>query len=439
MKRILTAFLALGALPALAQEQAADNAVQPSPYFVDGLKCEGLETRKVEPGWLVPFVPADAVSSAQRALDAGACEDLFTYFGIKRYTWIAPEDLEQLELNLKQSKLFWESSVTLQKSELKNHIYVVVRVKSKTSNQHIIEADARYYRGNGGAISDRYSHSLSYERVVRRLQPSEGSSYKFRYEGTRAATGANPAHPEGDGGSGQYSLLQGQWNWEKVIGTNLLYRQRVEFATVDNASRKGLNLNFRLEMPYRLDVKSQFGRFEVGPSVLVSSWGPRDASVNSWGLMPGLRVGYLFGDENENFAKYDFTWNRGVTGQSDIAHLSFMLQMMSAAWTDVFVNLGYEHLVAVDSILPEHRTINGSDRKKIEDLYVGIGKNFHSGTSLHQVALKLGTEFADYDGFDGHPAEEIGASHGYGGVGYKYVSEDWTVGLNARYVSGRTY
>ena len=109
--------------PAFAQ--VADEGL-PSPYFIDEVHCSGLNVHDVRANWLLA---EEEVAPARKIEDAEMCERMLRVFGIAKYEWLSPDDLERTATNIRQSGYFKESDLTVKKSELKNHVHVFLTAK----------------------------------------------------------------------------------------------------------------------------------------------------------------------------------------------------------------------------------------------------------------------------------------------------------------------
>src|SRR5579862_1744614 len=87
---ILTTASALAASPDAERDTYGDGL--PSPYFVDDVHCQGNRVREVNEGWLLS---KDEVEAARKVENQETCESLFRAFGIEKYMWLSPDDLER--------------------------------------------------------------------------------------------------------------------------------------------------------------------------------------------------------------------------------------------------------------------------------------------------------------------------------------------------------
>src|SRR5436190_724557 len=86
----------------------------PSPNFVDGVRCIGLNPKTLSESWLIA---KEEVEITQKIEDQEDCEDLLRAFGIDKHKWLNPEDLESASTRLKQSGYFEEVDLSIKKSE----------------------------------------------------------------------------------------------------------------------------------------------------------------------------------------------------------------------------------------------------------------------------------------------------------------------------------
>ena len=70
----------------------ADQDALSSPYFIDEIHCQGLAEHDGPTYWFLSQEEAEAQKLIEAQED---CHDLFKSFGIEKYGWISPEDLER--------------------------------------------------------------------------------------------------------------------------------------------------------------------------------------------------------------------------------------------------------------------------------------------------------------------------------------------------------
>ena len=136
-------FLALMARASLAAEGKPSE-----PLFIRrGSLQRGLREHVVKPSWLVPQEEVEITEKVEEQED---CETLPGAFGTEKFNWLTPEDLgERVSFQMKQSGSFEEVELSLEKSELKNHVHVILTAKPKSKYIYNFSDQFRlYYSSN---------------------------------------------------------------------------------------------------------------------------------------------------------------------------------------------------------------------------------------------------------------------------------------------------
>jgi hypothetical protein len=118
LKLLLVGSVGLQSVVALGQEALK------SPYFIDGVHCEGLDDEDRDEVISNYFSDDEVAKLGLKSAKAADCESLFSQYGATKFEWVTPEDLEKLVFGLKRSGRFKSVDVQVEKSELQNHVHI---------------------------------------------------------------------------------------------------------------------------------------------------------------------------------------------------------------------------------------------------------------------------------------------------------------------------
>ncbi|TWW08457.1 hypothetical protein E3A20_24150 [Planctomyces bekefii] len=127
----------------------ANSEGHKSPYFIDGIHCEGIEglidEDKLKQGYPDDEVASIGIKSARQ----NYCETIFREYGVEKFQWATPEDIEKLSFGLRRGSKFQSVEIRLEKSELQNHVHLIGKFKPYAPAHHYaidvataVEADA---------------------------------------------------------------------------------------------------------------------------------------------------------------------------------------------------------------------------------------------------------------------------------------------------------
>lgn len=112
-----------------SKETAHGEIDRRSPYFVDGVHCEGFEGTLREEELKKIFADEESAEIGVRSAYQDQCESLFSFYGLKKFQWVTPSDLEKLSFSIRHGGKFEKSEIRIEKSDLPNHIHVVGNFK----------------------------------------------------------------------------------------------------------------------------------------------------------------------------------------------------------------------------------------------------------------------------------------------------------------------
>ncbi len=164
MKRFITKTL-LSLLPlvispqvAHAQESTDSSNQFGAPYFVDGVHCEGIPLKKLWP------LAGDTSARASKLLTQNYCEGLFRMYGIEKFQWYTPEQIEFFQHAIRKSNDYEVLDLSLKKSSQQGHVHLSVKLQLKTENHYdvnFIHESFNSKGNNSGANANGVSVAMS--------------------------------------------------------------------------------------------------------------------------------------------------------------------------------------------------------------------------------------------------------------------------------------
>ncbi len=104
---------------------AKDNApLRKSPFFIDGIHCMGLTAYVEEEQFSKAYADADMAKIAYKTMQQTQCENIFKAYDVIKFQWVTDEELENLSFTLKKSNKFKQVDISIEKSELPNHVHL---------------------------------------------------------------------------------------------------------------------------------------------------------------------------------------------------------------------------------------------------------------------------------------------------------------------------
>ena len=249
MKFMLTTLLTI-----LASASALGAGVEhKSPFFVDGIVCEGLEGQDYnQTAVRRNFDESDKeiADLAVKNLEQSVCDSIFSRFGVEKFQWVSSDSIEQLSFNLKKSRKFEEVDIRLEKSELQNHVYLVGKFKAfEPENYYRGKLSTELYRA-GDAGSSRMTTNLDLQMEIDKQGRENIAPYVIGIKTMRTEA--------------REPLLLSQWDKESS-------NQTVDSSLGQYLSRPTGQynaLNFRMNPKGTLGVNGIFFAFEVSNSKL---------------------------------------------------------------------------------------------------------------------------------------------------------------------------
>lgn len=124
------------------------NEYSESPYFIDGLHCEGFETDQRA------FSGDDgARTRANRILSQSYCDGLFKMYGIQKFNWYTPEQLEYVQIALRKAADFEAQDIAIKKGSQVGHVHLFVKIKLPSENTYRANYSLEVFDGKKGSAA----------------------------------------------------------------------------------------------------------------------------------------------------------------------------------------------------------------------------------------------------------------------------------------------
>ena len=441
-KRILGSMILalLTAIATQAQDTALAEGPLASPYFVDEMHCSGLNSPEVEETWLLS---REEVEPAKKLSQQNMCERVLHSFGIRKFMWLSPDDLERTATIIRQSGYFQTSELSIRKSELQNHVHIFLKVVPGLPYYTSINEDFKYFGDKGGLGSPRFYDHLSAEVTNRKYSPASVNSFGVNMMGTTATQPMNLSYgavlPDDQQKLQKRNayLVDVYWRNQGAVAKSVTYSFDFHLTDDNTYSDDNSRLNFITsgDLLFRSQVNIIRGSTYIGPAAIFSTMTPyqlptsKGASVAAF--FPGFKVGYNYGQEfgnNLNFALSYFH----ASGDQFIYTFDFNLQK-HLNFLNSYILLGVKARDVNDAVLPEDRFPLSASNDS--DSFIGLGKIFKDSEANQQISGILGTETLSYSNND--PTYNV--SSGYLGLKYKYVGQTWNINVGASYYFQRLY
>ncbi len=431
----------LVSLAALAGEPGFNSTEAPlaSPYFVDEMHCSGINTPEISEGWLLS---KEEVEPARKLTQEEMCERVLHAFGIRKFMWLSPDDLERTATIIRQAGYFQSSELSIRKSELQNHVHVFLKVVPGEHYLTSINEEFKYFGDNSGIGSNRLYDHLSAEISNRKYSPVSVNSFGFNMMGTTAQTPMNMSYGAFTSDDAQKMqkrnayLVDIYWRNQGTVAKNISYE--FDFHLVDDNTysddNSRLNMEVNGDLLFHHQVNIIRGSTYIGPAFVSTTYTPYQAGPGSKSagvFFPGGKLGYNYGQEFANNLNFAMAYYH-ASGDQLIYDFDFNLQR-HMNFLNSFLLVGLKTRSVNVAVMPEDRFPLSASNDS--NSYVGLGKVFHEADSNQQVNLLLGTETLGY--IDNEPTYQV--SSGYLGLKYKYVGQTWNINLGASYYFQRLY
>jgi hypothetical protein len=423
----------LRAEKALGQESGRERGSEEtrrSPYFIDGIHCEGIE--ELDPGEdLTRSYPDEVADIGIKTRRQVLCESIFAKSGVAKFQWVTPEDLEKLSFILKHSKRFQSADLRIEKSELQNHIHLIGRFTMFEAKHQYRINFKQAFEGNaqdGQRVSSVADAAIHFNKrgVVNPAPFVLG--IKYRSSNAKDPLKPNPAKTTL---SDNEAIALGREDGRYVAITSKFQQANglyfgADLETTDMSGDKYATLD---------------GRIEVGTEFQLDPLIPSTTRLNLF-YTTYSASGYEFNDSKQNsksshslvFAGFkEDIQSRWVKGYVQM-YRSITPELHYFGNADLSVPLGrlwgstqgfgIASEVVRGSILPEHR-FGLPDRSFIQ-YYYQADQTFAAMNADHKISLRLGV--ATFDAVN-NLSEPYSKDQAYGEILFKTQNASFETNL----------
>jgi hypothetical protein len=432
---LIAFFLAMGSA------NASEDSLT-SPYFIDGIHCTGLAEHDGPAYLLIP----ESETKTQKLIEAQEdCIDLFKSFGIEKYNWISPEDLERISAQVSQSVYFESALLSIKKSELKNHIHVFLNVKTKSKYVYSFATKTKVY---SILNNPRFFNRLSGEVLDRSLQPNSNDSWGFILDTGLASRPVSKF----DSNTGQtffsdqvynknYYFTELYYNHHRIIGQSwtwgLIGRINADNIYVEKTAEISGSLDS--DLIYSKYFRFLHGSLFGGAAVILTPDFGYLASLyteNDGGnfdvpiILPGFKIGYLFGRGVGTYFRTELAGYRAFYGSKSIIEWKSLLQF----------DLGKGYLInSIFNGKQTHNLILPRDRAPSTDAMsnnasLSLIKVLGPELNRREVEFRFGFEKLNYT-----KNQWISGSTPFFQTGYRILNDTWNLDFSLTYLGTRIY
>ena len=398
-----------------------------SPFFIDNLQCEGINY----PQFLAMFASSDeAKKIINDTTQQDTCERIFEHFGIKKYQWISAQELEQLNMRIKESNYFTESDLALEKSQLKNHIYLQLKVKSRDNWHKALRYASTYSPGNGGNKT-RNSSELTFELTSKDSLPLRESTFGFNFYQSSAQN--------------QFTHNNQSLNImdANVIGSELYFKDRTHYnqyftgkfryglGSITQGQNQGFSkLSINLEYSLLFRSKTLIAESYIGPSIIyqtanLSRSGETKKSIKEVSLL-GAESSVLFGNKYKFFKIYS-SYHVSTESAYQLFRYEFDMNYPLLPVWGIFMMASNYTRTASSPIDYKEAFYNPEIKDfRQSNFLIGIGKHLKGANGIHQLAMKYGTEELSHKNISKTPVKTDLIKFEYQYLGNSW---DWNIGL----------
>jgi hypothetical protein len=424
-----------------------------SPYFVDGVHCEGLDDQELD-AKIKEFYADDAIAKlGVKAQNQAKCEKLFSKFGIDKFQWVTPDDLEKLNFGLKNSGKFKSLEVQIEKSELQNHVHL-------KGNFAQFEPQTYYsfnFKGGiekGGVTGNRRTTKADGLVQFHKRGPENPGIFDLGFTSLRSSAKAPLSSAELRRKNEDVAMndaekkAQAKQNWQfdeifyRVPLNNGALSIPLNMRVGVNSSKLSLdevsdsNFNMELGTEFQPDM---FMPTKIGLSLLYSTFsslGQETLLRESEGK--GVNRQIVFVGASEDFS------TRGLSGHlkfyrsltSDLHYFGDVdLRFKFSEFAGIKSSIGFAQDLVYGAILPEHR-FGLPNREQVQIYYLGES-DFQAFEADHKITLKAG--YGDLYAEGNSPKNRYSRFQSFAEVGLKTRADNIDVGLSFIYGNQRLY
>lgn len=429
-----------------------------SPYFIDGVHCEGLQDKDRDKAIAEVYADDEVAKLGVKAQNQIFCEQIFSKHGIQKFQWVTPDDLEKLTFGLRRSGKYKNIDVRIEKSELQNHVHLKIKFEqfeprnyysvnvasafdkgSATGNRQTTKADVLFqYQKRGAENQAMFDLGV---RTINSSAPSPLSIEEIKKGNKDVVLDTSEA------------IAQSKQNWDyteffykvPLLGTPSIpmdFKLGLNNSRLSKDEVSAVNTNFELSSYYKPDelipVKYKFSLLystytATGAQSIIrkkdeeedKNQKRNDKHIVFAGIRQDFKASFLSGYLN---------FNRSLTSELHYFY-DYDLRFRLAELGGIVGSLGFSEDMVYGAILPEHRF--GLPNRSLFDIYLLAEKDFRAFESDNKVTFKGGAR---------HLASDRNASRGgysrdqgFAEIGIKSRLDNVDVGLSFIYGSQRLY
>ena len=451
-----TTILLATALSLMAKVALAGAEDRKSPYFIDGIHCEGLERLWNEDALKKNYPDDDMAAVAIQTLQQDRCEALFKNYGVEKFQWVTPADLEKLSFTLKRSNKFRAVDIRIEKSELQNHVHLIGRLTPyEPRNHYSLELSNSLEKG--GAAGDRNTTAVAGAIAFNQHGPSNPAPFVLSFSAANSTAKA----PLGAGDLRRNDKEVTMTDEEKLAqnrpsGSSYSADLRINFPSVIGYRDLFFFMDFAATGS-RLsgdEERTTSPRTELGVQMqndpLVQNFTQLSIFYTTYAAT-GSEIFSETSDKTHNspkksmaFAGFSQTYAskildghlRFYRSLTDDMHYfaDFDARFQIGEWLDITHSLGVDAFYVRGAVLPEHRL--GLPDRQEGRVYYRADRSFHAFGAENKLWLKLGS--ASYTA-DNQLDNRYNRDGLFAQLGVKRQTGDFDLGLSLLYGDRRLY
>lgn len=419
-----------------------------SPYFIDGVHCEGLS----EPDDSIYFfLPDDSVSAVKKASLQEKCERVLKFFGLEKYSWMSQDDLESLSVKIKSSGYFKNVDISVKKSELQNHVHLYAKITQLSERHYSVSNQFSYYGPENKDSSSRTVNTFRGEVLNRADDPTRPFTIGFVASQSITKKPMNytdPSDPDdpslNDAEKEQIKdkntkYLDFYIKNETVFHQNFINKLGVHFYSGhpskenEEPGKKYASMMMSDDLLYSTSLLGPYGQAHIGPSaqLIMYSVGKEKNSEDKVAFLPGGKLSYIYGNEYQNFWKFGAEYYHAVKGDHIRYHFDLSLGKTFSQLLNTQLAFDMSQDYIAYPLLPDENFF--LQKRDLISFGIRAGKTFPLAGNLHHVYLRGGIDSIK------SPNGAYGEASSCIGLAYKTTTENYTIDLGAKYYPNRTY
>jgi hypothetical protein len=448
----------LAAALSLQSTHAIGAPTLKSPYFIDGVHCEGLQDAERDKTLGEIFADEEVAKLGIKANNQMICEKIFSKYGIDKFQWVTPDDLEKLTFGLKRSGKYKNIDVRIEKSELQNHVHLKIKFEQfEPRNYYSVSVSSGSDKGSATGSRQTTKADLLFQYQKRGAE--NPAMFDLGVQTIKSSAPSPLSIEEIKKGNKEVvldtseAIVQSKQNWDyteffykvPLLGTPSIpmdFKLGLNNSRLSKDEVSAVNTNFELSSYYKPDelipVKYKFSLLystytATGAQSIIrkkdeeedKNQKRNDKHIVFAGIRQDFKASFLSGYLN---------FNRSLTSELHYFY-DYDLRFRLAELGGVVGSLGFSDNTVYGAILPEHRF--GLPNRSLFDIYLLAEKDFRAFESDNKVTFTGGVRNLSSD----RNASRGGYSRdqGFAEIGIKSRLDNVDVGLSFIYGSQRLY